>query len=61
MDYSKLFQYAEMMNLPDGLLDMIDEFSEAREEGIGETCKEMYSDCPTDTLVGIINKFTDQK
>ena len=49
------------MNLPDGLLDMIDEFSEAREEGIGETCKEMYSDCPTDTLVGIIKKLTDKK
>jgi len=58
-----VFKYAEMMNLPDGLLDMIDEFSEARQEALdnGETCKQMYSDCPSDTLVGIINKFSDHK
>ena len=51
------------MNLPDGLLDMIDEFSEARKEALdyGATCKEMYSDCPSDTLVGIIKKFINEK
>jgi len=57
------FKYAEMMNLPDGLLDMIDEFSEAREEALAnkETCKEMYSDCPSETLIGIMSRFTKMK
>ena len=52
-----------MMNLPDGLLDMIDEFSDARHEALDnrETCKEMYSDCPSDTLIDIMKKFTNKK
>ena len=58
-----LFQYAEMMNLPDGLIDMIDEFSDARQEALDnrETCKEMYSDCPSETLIGIMKRFTLKK
>jgi len=57
------FKYAEMMNLPDGLIDMIDEFSDARQEALDnrETCKEMYSDCPSETLIGIMKRFTLKK
>ena len=52
-----------MMNLPDGLIDMIDEFSDARQEALDnrETCKEMYSDCPSETLIGIMKRFTLKK
>ena len=52
-----------MMNLPDGLLDMVDELSDARQEALHdrETCKEMYSDCPSETLISIMSKFTKIK
>jgi len=54
-----IFKYAEMMNLPDGLLDMVDELSDARQEALDnrETCKEMYSECPSETLIGIMSTF----
>jgi len=57
------FKYAELMNLPDGLLDMIDEFSDAREEALEnkESCQQMYSDCPSETLIGIMSRFTKRK
>ena len=52
-----------MMNLPDGLLDMVDELSDARQEALDnrETCKEMYSECPSETLIGIMSKFSKKK
>jgi len=53
------FKYAEMLNLPDGLIDLVDEFSDARVEARDnhETCEEMYSDCPSETLMNIMSKF----
>jgi len=57
------FKYSEMMNLPDGLIDIIDEFSDARQEAFdnSKTCLEMYSDCPSETLIAIMKKFSNKK
>ena len=48
-----------MMNLPDGFLDIVDEFSEARDEGLLNevSCEEMYDNCPSETLVTITTKI----
>ena len=47
------------MNLPDGFLDIVDEFSEARDEGLLNevSCEEMYDNCPSETLVTITTKI----
>ena len=54
-----IFQYAEMLNLPDGVLDLVDEFSEAREEGLENeiSCDQLYDSCPSESLVHIRRKI----
>ena len=48
-----------MLNLPDGVLDMVDEFSDAREEGLENelSCDQLYDRCPSETLVHIRRKM----
>ena len=47
-----------MMNLPDGLLDVLDEFSDARDEGLAarESCEALYDGCPSETISHIMKK-----
>ena len=54
-----LFQYAELMNLPDEILGIIDEFSDARIEGLEtqEDCEQLYDECPSETVVHITKKI----
>ena len=48
-----------MLNLPDGVLDIVDEFSDAREEGLGNEiqCEQLYDSCPSETIVHIRGKI----
>ena len=48
-----------MLNLPDGVLDVVDEFSDAREEGLEneQTCDQLYDSCPSETIVHIRRKI----
>jgi len=54
-----IFKYAEMMNLPDEILGIIDEFSDARIEGLEtqEDCEQLYDECPSETVVHIMKKI----
>ena len=56
-----MFQYAEMLNLPDGLLDIVDEFSEARDEALRNevSCEQVFDNCPSETIVHIRSKIKD--
>ena len=53
------FQYAEMMNLPDDVLNILDEFSEARSEAFeaGTDCELTYNECPSETIMHIREKI----
>jgi len=55
------FKYAEMLNLPDGLLDIVDEFSEARDEALRNevSCEQVFDNCPSETIVHIRSKIKD--
>ena len=54
-----LFQYAEMVSLPDDLLSVLDEFSDARNEALDEKvdCKKLYDECPSETIVHVMSKI----
>ena len=54
-----IFQYAEMLNLPDGVLDIVDEFSDAREEGLENeiSCEQLHDSCPSETILQIRSKI----
>eukprot|EP00090_Calanus_glacialis_P002033 TRINITY_DN11522_c0_g1_i1.p1 TRINITY_DN11522_c0_g1~~TRINITY_DN11522_c0_g1_i1.p1 ORF type:complete len:207 (-),score=31.08 TRINITY_DN11522_c0_g1_i1:49-669(-) len=55
------FKYADTVNPPDGVMDFIDELSEARMEAParGETCESLYSDCPAKTLTKLMDHFRE--
>ena len=50
-----------MLNLPDGLLDIVDEFSEARDEAMRNevSCEQVFDNCPSETIVHIRSKIKD--
>jgi len=54
-----LFKYAEMVSLPDDLLSVLDEFSDARNEALDEKvdCKKLYDECPSETIVHVMSKI----
>lgn len=54
-----LFKTAEVMSLPDDLLAIIDEFSDARSEALADKvdCEALYDECPSETIVHIMKKI----
>jgi len=54
-----IFKYAEILNLPDELLGVIDEFSDARSEALDDkvACEKLYDECPSETILHIMKKI----
>ena len=50
-----------MLNLPDGLMDFIDELADARVEALdnGENCESFYAECPSETLSKLLDHFSE--
>ena len=48
-----------MFSLPDELLNIIDEFSDARSEALDNTedCEQLYEECPAETVGHIMKKI----
>ena len=54
-----LFQYAEMFDLPDDVINMLDEFSDAASVATeaGKDCQLTYNECPSETIMHIRDKI----
>ena len=50
-------KFADTVNPPDGVMDFIDELSEARMDNFatGENCESVFRDCPAKTLSQLMN------
>ena len=48
-----------MFSLPDELLNIIDEFSDARSDALDNKveCEQLYDDCPAETVTHIMMKI----
>ena len=52
------FQISEFMNMPDDINFILDELGEARNDAKENevTCEEMYNQCPSKTIMEIVNR-----
>ena len=55
---SFLLQISEFMNMPDDINFILDELGEARNDAKENevTCQEMYNQCPSKTIMDIVNR-----
>lgn len=53
-----LFQISDFMNMPDDINFILDELGEARNDAKENevTCQEMYNQCPSKTIMDIVNR-----
>jgi len=54
-----IFKYAEMFDLPDDVINMLDEFSDAASVATeaGNDCQLTYNECPSETIMHIRDKI----
>jgi len=58
-----VFKYAEMLSLPDQLVDLLDEWGEAREQGEDhqKNCHQRYPDCDGTSLTAVLHHYSTMK
>jgi len=52
-----VFKYAEMLSLPDEIVDLLDEWGEAREID-DKNCHQRYPDCEGTSLTALLHHYS---